>query len=381
MHYQLALKMEPFEFTGKYGLRQRHAFPEYDLETGLFSNDMEYPVGEVGGNGRDYIRWVQQSLNKALGLNLATDGIMGPQTRSAIRSFQQRYGLATDGIVGPATERALVTAGAGKPTAVPMPSPSYQPVKTGYFKDSPILQNTEVRPRVEIMISSQWPAIRKKLASTFNRIGGLARALADEVKIDVQSVLSVWVVESGGLIHNPGQAIIRFENHLFYREWGKYNESVYNKYFRHGGNMGHPGKPWENHEFRESESDQFKSFHGKQAAEYKVLSFASKLGGDAALRSISIGGPQILVSNYSMIGYPSPKAMYDAFQGSERAHVLGFFDFCNQKPAPQKGNMINYLRERRWSDFARYYNGPGQVETYGRLIQNNYNEALQLSIV
>ena len=65
--------------------------------------------------GPDYIRWVQASLNRVLQINLAVDGIAGPQTRSAIRAFQQQRALKADGIVGPATEAALIAAGATRP--------------------------------------------------------------------------------------------------------------------------------------------------------------------------------------------------------------------------------------------------------------------------
>ena len=65
--------------------------------------------------GTEYIRWAQSSLNAIMGLQLPIDGIMGPATRSAVRSFQQRQGLPVDGIVGPDTERALITARAGQP--------------------------------------------------------------------------------------------------------------------------------------------------------------------------------------------------------------------------------------------------------------------------
>jgi hypothetical protein len=52
------------------------------------------------------------------------DGILGPLTGSAIRSFQQKYGLAVDGIVGPYTEQALINAGASSPPDGDLPSPS-----------------------------------------------------------------------------------------------------------------------------------------------------------------------------------------------------------------------------------------------------------------
>ena len=69
-------------------------------------NEQEWE-SEVSRSSPDYIRWVQSSLNKILGLRLAVDGIMGPATRSAVRSFQQRKGLAVDGILGSQTEASL----------------------------------------------------------------------------------------------------------------------------------------------------------------------------------------------------------------------------------------------------------------------------------
>jgi len=51
-----------------------------------------------------------------MGLRLPVNGIMGPETRSAIRSFQERQRLPADGIVGPDTERAIIAARAGQTT-------------------------------------------------------------------------------------------------------------------------------------------------------------------------------------------------------------------------------------------------------------------------
>lgn len=65
--------------------------------------------------GTEHTRWVQDCLNQVLGLQLPVSGVMGPQTRSAVRSFQQWQGIRASGIVGPDTEESLKTACAGAP--------------------------------------------------------------------------------------------------------------------------------------------------------------------------------------------------------------------------------------------------------------------------
>jgi peptidoglycan hydrolase-like protein with peptidoglycan-binding domain len=70
---------------------------------------------EIDRGSYEYAVWVQRSLNRIMGLRLVEDGIIGTQTRSAIRSFQQQNGLTVDGIVGPQTEGALIQAGAAPP--------------------------------------------------------------------------------------------------------------------------------------------------------------------------------------------------------------------------------------------------------------------------
>jgi len=68
-----------------------------------------YPVEpEPGGSER--VRWIQDCLNQALGLQLAVNGFMGAETRSAVRSFQKQRGLRVTGIVGPDTEQVLGSA-------------------------------------------------------------------------------------------------------------------------------------------------------------------------------------------------------------------------------------------------------------------------------
>jgi peptidoglycan hydrolase-like protein with peptidoglycan-binding domain len=71
------------------------------------------PASNSNRSGRSKTRWVQRALNRIMGLRLAEDGRIGPATRSAIRSFQRRFGLAADGIVGPRTEAKINSLGAG----------------------------------------------------------------------------------------------------------------------------------------------------------------------------------------------------------------------------------------------------------------------------
>ncbi|PZU82901.1 MAG: hypothetical protein DI527_24570 [Chelatococcus sp.] len=68
---------------------------------------------------------VQRALI-ALGYSLAVDGVMGPQTRAALQTFQRGRGLAADGIAGPHTVKALQAAVAER--TEPRPSPVAEPV-------------------------------------------------------------------------------------------------------------------------------------------------------------------------------------------------------------------------------------------------------------
>lgn len=120
--------------------RELELFPEFESLINEYGDElypeMEFRLSaEVGAsNNSAYIKWIQSSLNKILKLNLAVDGISGQYTKSAIRSFQSRYGLTADGIVGPVTEGALIKAGAGFPPGagiVTPPSPYNPPPSSG----------------------------------------------------------------------------------------------------------------------------------------------------------------------------------------------------------------------------------------------------------
>jgi hypothetical protein len=298
----------------------------------------------------------------------------------ALALWQQRNGLTPDGILGPRTwARLSPLLGRGSGSTTPTQAPAAVP-GSAFLKDSPRLRAVPLSPSRPIAVESSWSSERRALARTYNRLGGLMRALSQEVGFELPAALAVWRVESGGREHTPGRLIIRFENHVFFRSWGERNRSLYDRHFRHGGHNGHPGRSWEGHQIRGSESGAFEPLHtGSQEDEYRALRLATRLAGDdIALRCISMGGPQVMGFNHGKLGYASPRQMYDAFQADERFHVLGFFDFCRETPAPARGDLVRHLRERNWNEFARFYNGSGQVAAYGGMIARSFQEAATL---
>jgi peptidoglycan hydrolase-like protein with peptidoglycan-binding domain len=63
--------------------------------------------GTVDPNSPPYIHQIQGCLNRILGTRLVKDGVLGQQTRTAIRSFQQQRGLPVNGMITPQTIAAM----------------------------------------------------------------------------------------------------------------------------------------------------------------------------------------------------------------------------------------------------------------------------------
>ncbi len=80
---------------------------------------------EVKRTSRDYIRWLQQQLNRVESAGLGTDGLMGPRTREAIKAFQAKYAVVwpPDGVPSDALDAFLVMFGAPTPPSSGSASP------------------------------------------------------------------------------------------------------------------------------------------------------------------------------------------------------------------------------------------------------------------
>lgn len=208
------------------------------------------------------------------------------------------------------------------------------------------------------------PARERQIARTWNETGGLLAALSDLVEIEPGIALAVLTVESSGAGFAGGRMTIRFENHVFWREWGKANQAAFESHFRFDG-----ARPWTGHAFRPKPGAPWASFHGDQQAEWRVFEFASRLSEPAAKRSISMGAPQIMGFNFARIGYDSVSEMFEAFASGLRAQLLGLFDFI--KGPGTDSALLEALRRNKFTDFAAGYNGPALAAQYAARLERD----------
>lgn len=369
---------------------------------------------------RDAVSKMQQALI-VKGYVLRVNGRFGYGTEGMVKEFQDDYGLLVTGVADEGTWKVLLdpnakpvestedsdtpvdNGGVGNgtgnngtgnngtgnnggvvvsPTSPPLIVPA---TPSTHFRNDGRLLGVEVLPKQGLAINPNWGGSTRKMAGMYNRVGGLLEALSDISDIPVHVALGVFFVETGGREHRPGKTVIRFENHKFYDAWGKANKAEFDKYFRFGGvnSAGQPVGRHKNHQFRKSVNEPFRMIHvtdyeTQQNNEYEVLDFAIKLCGDRniPMTCISLGLSQVMGFNYKLIGYPNVGEMYDAFQANEGAHVLGFFDFCRHV----NPRMLGYIQQKQWVKFAELYNGTGNEQTYGRLIQDAVGQAKQLDI-
>ncbi len=249
----------------------------------------------------------------------------------------------------PATERIVVADDGGDEDEAVIP-------QSANIEEPLILE-----PSIQLPVEGS--ATKKKVASTWNRYGGLLSRLSEEKDIDVGCAVAVLCVESSGKGFEPSndnRMIIRFENHKFWKYWGKHNPEKFRECFSYSSN-----KVWTGHKWRKNSSATWESFHGRQSREWRVFEFARRLDSDAAMQSISMGAPQIMGFHYERIGYQSIEEMFDAFASDIGAHINGLFDFFSS-------SMVRKLRELDFEGFAAGYNGSGQKEKYGRWIDDHY---------
>lgn len=150
---------------------------------------------------------------------------------------------------------------------------------------------------------------------------------------DVPAIKAVCEVEAprGGFLPG-GEPVILFEAHHFSRLTnGAFNAS----------------HPWIS-----SRAWNRALYKGGQA-EHVRLAEAAALDRDAALQSASWGKFQIMGFNFYACGFAGIQDFINAMYESEGRHLDAFVGFVKHE------RIDGPLREHRWADFARRYNGAG----------------------
>lgn len=202
----------------------------------------------------------------------------------------------------------------------------------------------------------------KQVARIWNKYGGLLHRLSDRLRIEPGVAVAVIAAESSGNAFQNNRLILRFENHYFWRLWGKDNADKFRRHFSFN-----EAEPWKEHLFRLDANAAWQNFHGTQDSEWAAFTKARSLHDEAAKSSISMGLPQIMGANYKLIGYEAASEMFASFSKDERTQVLGLFDFI-QGPETVSRKVIA-LQNQDFVAFAEQYNGPGQAAMYGGLLR------------
>lgn len=160
------------------------------------------------------------------------------------------------------------------------------------------------------------------------------RRAAKRLDCEAAAIEAVASVESSGSGFNPDDSPkTLFEGHVFHRlTQGRFDTShptlSYPKLTREWY-----GRTWQDEAYR--------------------LDQAIAIDQTAALMSTSWGKFQIMGFNHGACGFTTVHAFVEAMRESEARHLDAFVGFILSR------GLADELRERRWADFARSYNGTG----------------------
>lgn len=210
------------------------------------------------------------------------------------------------------------------------------------------------------VVTADLKGLELLMGSIYNTRGKYLKEKATELGIKPSALAAVLKVESSGRgFGADGRQIIRFENHIFRGQWGGKHADTFEKHFQHDAK-----EKWKGHQWRKAADGEWQTFHGNQAKEWEVLTFAKSLDENAALRSASYGAGQIMGFNHKTVGYDDAAAMVKAFDKGIRPQLDAILAFIKAHPNCMKG-----LKADDYVTFARCYNGAGKEHDYGAKIK------------
>lgn len=160
---------------------------------------------------------------------------------------------------------------------------------------------------------------------------------AERLGVSVAVIKAVTAVEArgSGFIRNTDLPCILFEGHWFHR----FTRGVHANH--------HPHLSYASWTKRH-----YKGGRGEYDRLVQAIGICDEP--DAALKSASWGLFQIMGFNHELAGYDDVRSYVNAISISEGAQLDAFVSFILAQPA-----MADHLREKKWAEFARRYNGPG----------------------
>lgn len=235
-----------------------------------------------------------QKSLNARGAKLVADGDFGDATEKAVRAYQASIGLVVDGVAAGKTLAAL--AGADVSRLLKHQDLVAAAKRLG-VELAAVYAVNEVESAGEGFLSNGRPAILFERHVMFDRLK-LARAPGDDVQQLEQHAVDLAVKYPNLVNAKPG---------------------------------GYAGG----------------------TAEHQRLASARQLDDTCALEAASWGAFQIMGYHATALGYPSVQAFVECMQRSEAEQLEAFVRFIEADPV-----LLKALKARKWSDFAKRYNGP-----------------------
>jgi RHS repeat-associated protein len=179
------------------------------------------------------------------------------------------------------------------------------------------------------------------------------RAAAAALGIPVAKLRTIYLTETGGKAYfKDGKLKILFERHYF-------SQATRGKFDKTNPDISNP----------------IQGGYGKYSEQYPKLYRAISIDEEAAYYSVSYTGFQIMGKYFKELGYKSAKEFGEAmFNGSENVHLDALVSYL-KNVNPQ---LIGYLKNNDWVNFARGYNGPSYYKNnYDVKMKTNYESLEQ----
>lgn len=163
---------------------------------------------------------------------------------------------------------------------------------------------------------------------------------AGELGVEVAALKAIAKVESGGAgFDAQGRPKILYERQVFARccvPKGRFNGT---------------------HEHISAPTGYGRGNYGSADSQWTKLASAYQLDPEAALKACSWGTFQILGENHKSSGFPDVRSFVAEMFASPAGHLRALVRFIRANPLIHNG-----LKNLKWEDVARGYNGPGYKE-------------------